>query len=171
MRSPLAGLLLVAMVVACQSLPEGGGGSRPRSDRITRVELEELPTFTARQAIQKLRPSWLRPRTSTIRAGSGVRHTATVFLDGMSRGGLSALDGMDIREIEEALEQVHQQFDETGKPARLFCDFSYITRKSWSRQRRVIGKAEHLTKGSNPRFIVTSLSVSDYPARDLISLK
>ena len=101
MRTPLAGLLLVAIVLACQSLPEGGGGSRPRSDRITRAELEELPTFTARQAIQKLRPSWLRPRTSTIRGGSGTRHTATVFLDGMARGGLSALDGMDIREIEE----------------------------------------------------------------------
>jgi hypothetical protein len=72
-----------------------------------------------------------------------------------------------IREIEEALEQVHRQFEQTGKPARSFCDFSYITLRSWSRQRRVVGKAEHLAKGSNPRFIVTSLSVSDYPARDL----
>ena len=72
-----------------------------------------------------------------------------------------------IRQIEEALEQARQQFDETGKSARLFCDFSYITRKSWSRERRVIGKAEHLAKGSNPRFIVTSLSAQHYPARDL----
>lgn len=72
-----------------------------------------------------------------------------------------------IREIEKALEQVRQQFEQTGKPARTFCDFSYITLRSWSRQRRVVGKAEHLAKGPNPRFIVTSLSVSDYPARDL----
>jgi hypothetical protein len=72
-----------------------------------------------------------------------------------------------IGEIEEALELACQEFEQTGRPARNFRDFSYITRKSWSRQRRVIGKAEHLAKGSNPRFIVTSLSVSDYPARDL----
>jgi hypothetical protein len=77
----------------------GGGG--PRTDLITRAELDELPTYDARQAIQQLRPSWLRPRTSTIRGGAGVRHTAAVFLDGMPRGGLDALDGMDIREIEE----------------------------------------------------------------------
>ena len=72
-----------------------------------------------------------------------------------------------IRQIEEALEQAGQEFEQTGNPARRFCDFSYITRKSWSHERRVIGKAEHLEKGSNPRFLVTSLSVSDYPARDL----
>ena len=41
--------------------------------------------------------------------------------------------------------------------ARYFTDFDYQTRDSWSRSRRVIGKAEHLAKGSNPRFIVTSL--------------
>jgi hypothetical protein len=72
-----------------------------------------------------------------------------------------------ICQIEEALEQACQEFEQTGKPARSFCEFLYITRKSWSRERRVIGKAEHLAKGSNPRFIVTSLSVSDSPARDL----
>jgi hypothetical protein len=72
-----------------------------------------------------------------------------------------------IRQIEEALEQARQEFEQSGKPARRFCDFTYITLKSWSRQRRVIAKAEHLVKGSNPRFIVTSLSAQDYPARDL----
>jgi hypothetical protein len=72
-----------------------------------------------------------------------------------------------ICQIEETLEQACQEFEQTGKPARSFCEFLYITRKSWSRERRVIGKAEHLAKGSNPRFIVTSLSVSDSPARDL----
>jgi len=72
-----------------------------------------------------------------------------------------------IRQIQEALEQACQEFEQTGKPARKFCDFPYITRKSWSRRRRVIGKAEHLAKGSNPRFIVTSLSAQHDPARDL----
>lgn len=49
----------------------------------------------------------------------------------------------------------HQQ---TGKAARVFTEFRYRTKKSWSRDRRVIAKAEHLDKGANPRFVVTSLS-------------
>jgi hypothetical protein len=45
----------------------------------------------------------------------------------------------------------------TGGHAREFTEFQYQTRDSWSRSRRVIGKAEILSKGENPRFIVTSL--------------
>jgi hypothetical protein len=49
-------------------------------------------------------------------------------------------------------------FAASGAPARHFAEFVYQTRKSWSRARRVIGKAEWLEKGANPRFIVTSLA-------------
>lgn len=45
----------------------------------------------------------------------------------------------------------------SGKPARLFREFRYRTNDSWSRARRVVGKAEHGPEGANPRFIVTSL--------------
>jgi len=45
----------------------------------------------------------------------------------------------------------------TGGHARIFTDFSYQTRDSWSTARRVIGKAEIVPKGENPRFIVTNL--------------
>lgn len=55
-------------------------------------------------------------------------------------------------------------FEQTGKPARVFKDFIYRTQKSWSRERRVIGKAEHLEKGANPRFVVTSLDPEEFPA-------
>jgi hypothetical protein len=51
------------------------------------------------------------------------------------------------------------EHEQTGQPARRFADFTYATRDSWSRSRRVIGKAEHLDKGANPRFVVTSLNV------------
>src|SRR5512139_617438 len=55
----------------------------------------------------------------------------------------------------------------SGQAARRFKDFPWTTRKSWSRERRVVGKAEHTPKGSNPRFVVTSLSAQDYDARAL----
>ena len=59
------------------------------------------------------------------------------------------------------------QFEQTGQAARVFADFPYRTRKSWSRKRRVVGKAEHLAKGANPRFVVTSLSAEQCDAQTL----
>ncbi|MGH8630041.1 MAG: IS1380 family transposase, partial [Burkholderiales bacterium] len=47
---------------------------------------------------------------------------------------------------------------QTGRPARRFKDLVYRTRKSWSRPRRVVGKAEQTGDKANPRFVVTSLS-------------
>jgi hypothetical protein len=70
-------------------------------------------------------------------------------------------------EIAPELEQAAEQYQHTGQAARAFKEFFYQTRKSWSRARRVIGKAEHLEKGANPRFVVTSLSAPAWEARRL----
>lgn len=74
-------------------------------------------------------------------------------------------------EIAEELEQARQQFEDTKQPARVFKDFTYQTLESWSRARRVVGKAEHLSKGSNPRFVVTSLSAEECEARRLYEVE
>jgi len=71
------------------------------------------------------------------------------------------------REIAAELEQAQNLFHQTDQPARVFKDFRYQTLKSWSRSRRVVGKAEHLAKGENPRFVVTSLSTEQVDARTL----
>jgi hypothetical protein len=63
--------------------------------------------------------------------------------------------------------EAKKKFEATGQPARVFRDFQYQTLESWSRERRVVGKAEHLEKGANPRFVVTSLSREEYPAQSL----
>jgi hypothetical protein len=47
-------------------------------------------------------------------------------------------------------------------PCRRFEDFEYRTRKSWSRARRVVGKAEILDKGPNPRFVVTNIPAEGF---------
>ena len=72
-----------------------------------------------------------------------------------------------VDEIATELEQAKQAFEVTNQSARVFKDFTYRTRESWSRSRRVIGKAEHLAKGSNPRFVVTSLSADEFDAPSL----
>jgi hypothetical protein len=71
------------------------------------------------------------------------------------------------RILGKELQEAKCAFETTGQPSRVFKDFTYRTRKSWSRERRVVGKAEHLAKGANPRFVVTSLSPERESARPL----
>lgn len=69
--------------------------------------------------------------------------------------------------IAAQMAEAKSQYEATEQVARVFKDFRYRTRTSWSCERRVIGKAEHLAKGENPRFVVTSLSIKDLDARAL----
>jgi Transposase DDE domain group 1 len=67
----------------------------------------------------------------------------------------------------QPLAEAKRLYMTTGKPARVFRDFRYRTLDSWSRARRVVGKAEHNQDGANPRFVVTSLKRSRLDARTL----
>lgn len=69
--------------------------------------------------------------------------------------------------IARPLRQARREQQHTGKTARVFTEFFYRTRKSWSRARRVVAKAEYLEKGENPRFVVTSLDAQAWPAQQL----
>jgi hypothetical protein len=61
-----------------------------------------------------------------------------------------------------------EAYAQTQRPARVFKDFEYRTHKSWSRPRRVVGKAEHLAGDkANPRFVVTSLPATAFEAATL----
>ncbi|HEX2715473.1 MAG TPA: IS1380 family transposase [Candidatus Acidoferrales bacterium] len=71
------------------------------------------------------------------------------------------------RKIGRQMREAKQEHRCTGKAARVFAEFSYRTRKSWSRSRRVVAKAEYLEKGENPRFVVTALEVRAWPAQQL----
>jgi hypothetical protein len=64
-----------------------------------------------------------------------------------------------LKKISSQLKRARRKHLRTGKPSREFRVFLYRTLSSWSRRRCVVGKAEHLSKGANPRFIVTSLSM------------
>ena len=71
------------------------------------------------------------------------------------------------RKIAPAMREAKQELQRTGQAARVFAEFSYRTRKSWSCSRRVIAKAEYLEKGENPRFLVTSLPAESWDAAAL----
>ena len=69
--------------------------------------------------------------------------------------------------IQPQMWQATTEWNQTGKPARVFTEFAYRTQKSWVRQRRVVAKAEHIDGKENPRFVVTSLSCEEWPAQKL----
>lgn len=71
------------------------------------------------------------------------------------------------RKIAAQLREAKREQQRSGKAARVFSEFSYRTRSSWSRSRRVIAKAEYLEKGENPRYLVTSLGAQAWPAQKL----
>jgi hypothetical protein len=119
--------------------------------------------------IGRIRARW--PRTRIIlRADSGfAREALMAWCESRRVGYVFALARnsrlLDVLALELAwAEDEHQH---TGRPARRCKDFRYRTRDSWSRRRRVVGKAEHLAKGPNPRFVVTSLKRADIDARTL----
>jgi hypothetical protein len=74
-----------------------------------------------------------------------------------------------LRMIGKPMHEAKQMCEQTGHAARVFTDLDYRTRKSWSRSRRVVAKAEHLPgiRGENPRFVVTSLRAEDLAAQTL----
>jgi hypothetical protein len=69
--------------------------------------------------------------------------------------------------IADELAEAEAKSKESGKPERLFKELRYQTLKTWTRERRVVAKAEHLPKGKNPRFIVTSLTSETVEAQEL----
>jgi hypothetical protein len=69
--------------------------------------------------------------------------------------------------IGKQMHEARMEHERTGKAARVFTEFAYKTRKSWTQARRVVAKAESLDKGENPRFVVTSLDAETWPAKDL----
>jgi len=74
-----------------------------------------------------------------------------------ARGGIATSDVASIHGEDRELELARIEHLLRGQPVRRFKELRYRTLESWSRERRVVAKAEWLEKGRNPRFIVTSL--------------
>lgn len=86
---------------------------------------------------------------------------AVDYVFGLARNArLQRAIGRELRSAKQASARSH-------RPARRFRDLPYRTRHSWSRRRRVVAKAEHTGDKANPRFVVTSLSKAEWPAREL----
>ena len=71
------------------------------------------------------------------------------------------------RTIETEMAEARALFEATGEASRVFTEFGYRTKDSWSCYRRVVAKAEVLSGGPNPRFVVTNFFPGEWEARAL----
>jgi hypothetical protein len=119
--------------------------------------------------VTQVRARWPRVRI-VLRADSGFAREALMawcedndvdYLFGLAR------NTRLVEEIASELADAAVESTVTGEPARRFKDFLWTTRDSWSRRRRVVGKAEHTQGEANPRFVVTSLGPKRADARTL----
>jgi len=125
--------------------------------------------WEVRRIVRQIRQHWPGVRI-LVRADSGFcrerlmgwceRHGVDYVLGVARNDRLKA-------QIAGAMQQATQQAKETGRPARVFVEFSYQTRKTWSRARRVVAKAEYLDDKENPRYVVTSLTAEEWPTQRL----
>ena len=119
--------------------------------------------------VGQLRRRWPRVRI-LLRADSGFAREALMgwceanrvdYLFGLARNPRLAA------ELEGALAAARAEAEAKGRPARRYKDFLWSTRDSWSRRRRVVGKAEWTGGKANPRFVVTSLGPHEARCRRL----
>jgi hypothetical protein len=71
------------------------------------------------------------------------------------------------KELAFEMAQAQAEFERTKQAARVFRDFMYQTLHSWCCARRVVGKAEYLEKGANPRYVVTNIPAQEQAAKTL----
>jgi hypothetical protein len=137
---------------------------RPANQDAAAGSVEEISHIVA-----QLRARWPQVKI-VLRADSGFCREELMtwcetnqidYLFGLARNQRLA------RVIGAQMHQARLQHQTTGKATRVFTEFPYQTRKSWSRSRRVVAKAEYLDKGENPRFVVTSLTAGQWAAQNL----
>ena len=121
------------------------------------------------RVVAQIRGCWPEVRI-LLRADSGFAREA--LMAWCENNGVDYLFGLArnsrlVAEIETELQAAAELSRKTGKPARRFKDLIWSTRDSWSRERRVIAKAEWTEGEANPRFIVTSLSRAEHEGQHL----
>jgi hypothetical protein len=119
--------------------------------------------------VERIRARW--PKVKIIlRGDSGFCRDD--LMDWCEGNGVFYLFGMArnsrlVKRIAKELKKARRRYYEKSEAQRIYKDFTYRTIDSWSRRRRVIGKAEYLGKGENPRFVVTNLGRDEIAAQEL----
>jgi hypothetical protein len=128
---------------------------RPSNQDGAAGSIEELDRI-----VSQIRHRWPKTRIN-IRGDSGFcREWLMTWCEDHDIGyllGLARNQRLN-RAIGGELQQARAEYERTGNPARRYRELRYRTRKSWSRERRVVAKAEYLPGKANPRYVVTNLT-------------
>jgi hypothetical protein len=121
------------------------------------------------RVVARIRARWPRTRM-LLRADSGFARDD--LMTWCEANGVDFLFGLArnerlVAEITRELDRVAARSRRSGRPERCFKSFMWMTRRSWSRRRRVIAKSEWTKGEANPRFIVTSLRRDECKAKYL----
>jgi len=119
--------------------------------------------------VAQIRARWPRTRI-LLRADSGfAREELMAWCEANSVDFLFGLAKNDrlIAEIKTELDRAAANSRRTSKPERRFKNFMWMTRRTWSRRRRIVAKAEWTQGEANPRFVVTSLARGECKAKHL----
>jgi len=119
--------------------------------------------------VAQIRRRWPRVRI-LLRADSGFARDD--LMAWCEANGVDFLFGLGrnerlVAEIAAELDLAAAKSQRTGRPERRFKSFMWMTRRSWSRRRRVVAKAEWTQGEANPRFVVTSLRRDECKAKYL----
>jgi Transposase DDE domain group 1 len=143
-------------LLAAKLRPANIDGSAGSIEEVARIVARVRQRWPAVRILLRADAGFARDNLMTWCENNGVD-----FLFGLARN--SRLVG----EIAAELAEAAALSGKTGKPARRFRELAWRTRNSWSRERRVVAKAEWTQGEANPRFVVTSLSREEHEAPHL----
>ena len=119
--------------------------------------------------VMRIRAKWSGVRVIVRGDGGYCRDELMTWCEGQEVDyvlGLSKNSRL-VKLIGDEMVEARRLHEVSGEAVRLFKELRYRTRKSWSCERRVVAKVEHLSGGGNPRFIVTSIPVEQWAGREL----
>jgi hypothetical protein len=133
-------------LLAARLRPANGGSAAGAVKEVARI-------------VRHIRERWPKTRI-VVRGDSGFAGDA--LMAWCEAHGVDFILGLQqntrlVAEIGPELARAETKSRRSGKPARYFTEFKWTTRRRWTRERRVVAKAEFTNGEANPRFVVTSL--------------
>jgi hypothetical protein len=143
-------------LLAAKLRPANIDGSAGALEEVARISAQIRQRWPAVRILLRAASGFARDELMTWCEANGVD-----FLFGLAK------NPRLVAEIAVELAAAAVLSQQTGQPARRFKDFTWRTLESWSRERRVVAKAEWTQGEANPRFVVTSLRRAEHKARRL----
>lgn len=108
--------------------------------------------------VKRLRQEW--PDVKIVFRGDGA-FCRPAMLNWCERKNVDYIVGIAgnqrlLQKASKVMNSARSEFEKNGEKQRLFSEFMYGA-ETWKNERMIIVKAEHNSKGENPRFICTSL--------------